>query len=49
MVLPIIAVFDFFSKVRLSEKVSEIFGQVNEKTKLESLAGLSPDELKPMY
>ena len=27
-------------KVRLSEKVSEIFGQVSEKTKLESLAGL---------
>jgi len=27
-------------KVRLSEKVSEIFVQVSEKTKLESLAGL---------
>ena len=35
--------FDLFSaiqKVRLSEKTSEILGQVSEKMKLESLAGL---------
>ena len=35
--------FDLFSaiqKVRLSEKTSEILGQVSEKMKLESLAGI---------
>ena len=40
--------FDLFSaiqKVRLSEKTSEILGQVSEKMKLESLAGL----LQTMY
>ena len=31
----IAAFFYFLSKVRLSEKVSEIFGQVSEKTNLE--------------
>ena len=41
--------FDLFSaiqKVRLSEKTSEILGQVSEKMKLESLAGLSCMSLK---
>jgi hypothetical protein len=33
-------VFSWFLKVRLSEKVSEISGQVSEKTVLESFAGL---------
>ena len=39
--------FDLFSaiyKVRLSEKTSEILGQVSEKMKLESLAGLGDAE-----
>ena len=39
--------FDLFSaiqKVRLSEKTSEILGQVSEKMKLESLAGLDLTE-----
>ena len=40
--------FDLFSaiqKVRLSEKTSEILGQVSEKMKLESLAGLPCEDV----